>query len=307
MKHKKVKILIGLMCLGTFEFATAKKVALEPSLSNKKLQLKTGEAKETTYYTLSKKYATVFHIGGPGEVTIFLRTRMAEGEPWDNGYHVKYILDGKIVKVKPIAKSRMSTKTVVMGKSFKVSVVQKVKLIIPPGKHRLEVFSINGERQVFSRFFFEKYPKPKWATEYPVNNVSTTSLTTVDSQKKLDYYRIDANNPVKVNVEGNSYIRILVRVEFKHSMFSDNETRILMKENGKVLYTFKVSSVRSKYVVYTEGGRLIPGTLNKIYLQVPSGDHKYEFVVADKSKSALIRVSYDKKRLPPKGSKSKSS
>jgi hypothetical protein len=289
---------MALICLGSLQQAQAKLSLLTPVLNNKKIQLKTGEARPSTYYTLSKKYATVLKIGGPGEVTIFLRTKMVAGEAMDKGYHIKYVLDGKIVKVKPVAKSKLSKKTVAVGKSHKVSVVQKVRLIIPPGKHRLEVYSMNNERLVFSKFLFEKYPRPRWKTMQPVNTPDAASLTTVDSKKTLKYCRIDSEEGVKVDVDGNAYIRLLVRVEFKHSMFSDNEARILMKENGKVLYTFKVSSVRSKHVVYTDGGKLIPGTLNKIYLQIPPGEHNYEFVLADKSKTALIRVSYDKERLP---------
>ncbi|MBO6515590.1 MAG: hypothetical protein JJ975_03475 [Bacteroidia bacterium] len=275
----------------------AKKV-LTPTLNNKKVQLKTGELKPTLYYALSKKYATVLRIGGPGEVTIFLRTKMQEDEASDSKYHLRYVLDGKIVKVKPVGSSKASKKTLVVGKSYRVSVVKKVQIIIPPGKHRLEVFSLNDERLVFSKYYFEKHVKPKWKVKQPINNMEATSLTTVESKKVLNYYRIDSENGMKIEMDENTYLRLLVRVEFKHSMFSDNEMRIQMKENGKVVYTFKVSSVRSKYVVYTEGGKLIPGTLNKIYIRVPEGKHKYEFVVADKSKTALIKASYDKLRFP---------
>lgn len=101
MKISKMKISILVICLGLSQILHAQKKILIPQLNNKKVLLQTGQTKATTYYSLSKKYGTVLRIGGPGELTIFLRTRMATGETSDNPYNLRYILDGKIVIVKP--------------------------------------------------------------------------------------------------------------------------------------------------------------------------------------------------------------
>ena len=95
-------------------------------------------------------------------------------------------------------------------------------------------------------------------------------------------------------------MRFLIRGEFKSHMFADNTLRVQIKENGKIINTIHISSKRSKSVVYTKGGRLVPGTPNKFFMEVPKGSHEYEIVVLDKRKSALVKISFDKKRYPLK-------
>ena len=38
-------------------------------------------------------------------------------------------------------------------------------------------------------------------------------------------------------------------------------------------------------------------------MTVPKGNHEYEIVVADKSKTALVKISFDQKRYPKKSTK----
>lgn len=308
MRSVKGTMLLGLLLVFMSSETIAKQKVIQPYLHNKKVKVKSGDKKPTQYYQLSKKFGTLIKANGPGKVSVYVRIPIEEGAKQTQPFSLKYTVDGKKVKVRKVGAIKLSKKAKIVGSKKNLSVVKKINLVIPPGKHKVDFIALNTRQKVFVKFYFTKYPNPKWQNAALVQKSTDVKLTSIKKKKQLTYQRISSKKGVKFKAKEKTYIRVLIRGEFKSHMFADNTLRIHIKENGKILNTIQISSNRSKSILYTDGGKLVPGTLNKFFMQVPKGNHEYEIVVADKSKSALVKVSFDKKRYPSKkkGAKKKS-
>ncbi len=293
----KILLIIVFLFFGNLMTLHAQKSVLIPESDNKKVLVKIGEENLTVYYVLSQKHSAKLKVKGPGKVSIYIKTAIQDNKRTDSLNNLKYILDGKIIKLKSGRDSSISENSIIIGERCKVFANLKVDITIPPGAHKLEVFSTDDHNKVYSKYCFEKYPDPEWKERLPLKKINTRVLLAgINDQKTIKYYRINSKKRIKFLANHNLHFKLLIRGEFKHHMFSDNEIRILLRENGKTVYTFKVSSTRSKRVEYVDEYKLIPGTLNQIYLQVPKGKHQYELVVADEGKSALVKIYYDTNR-----------
>ncbi len=79
-------------------------------------------------------------------------------------------------------------------------------------------------------------------------------------------------------------------------MHSNNDYEIILKEDEKIVNTFKLSCFRSSKTEYTNNDEMIPGSLDIIYINIPEGKHNYSFHLNNNAKSALIRVSEKKNK-----------
>lgn len=300
MFSKKINLILILLVFVASQQLFAATKNLRPYLHNKIVKVKTGDKEPTAYYTLSKKFATNLKVGGPGRVTLYLRSEVKEGKATSEPFSLKYTVDGKKVRVKKINPIEVSKKSKVIGWDGKISVVKKVIFTVPPGKHVVDFLIIGNKGKVYSKYLFEKFPDPQWKSQPLSKSSEEVILISTKKNKERKYHRISSTKSIKLKAKEKSYLRIQFRAEFKAYMFSDNTLRLHIKENGKIIKTIQISSTRAKYTVYKGGGKLVPGTLNKFYMTVPKGEHEYEIVVADTSKTALVKVSYDQKRYPKK-------
>jgi len=301
----KTKTPLGLMLLFVFLTVTsfASKKLVKPYLHNKIVQVQSGDKKPTYYYTLSKKYGTKIKVNGPGRVTLYVRSTVEEGEKYSAPFTIKYTVDGKKIKVRKVKPIPTSVKSQIVRKEGMISVVKKISFTIPPGKHYIDFIVLNNKEKVYSKYYFEKYPEPQWKSQPLIKKGEKVILVATKKNKENTYYRITAEKGVSIRAQEKSYLRIMFRAEFKAYMFSDNTLRLHIKENGKIIKTIQISSKRAKYSIYKDGGKLVPGTLNRFYMTVPKGNHEYEIVVADKVKTALVKISFDQKRYPKKSTK----
>ncbi len=298
----KKNTYIGLVFLFVLVNSTsfASKKLIKPYLHNRVVQVKSGEKSTTSYYSLSRKYGTKIKVNGPGRITLYLRSSVVEGEKYSTPFTVKYTIDGKKVKVRKVKPIAVSVKSKIVRKEGLISVVKKISFTIPPGKHFIDFIVLNNESRVYSKYYFEKFPEPQWKTQPLTKKGEQVILVSTKKNKENIYYRISSEKGISIKAKEKTYLRIMFRAEFKAYMFSDNTLRLHIKENGKIIKTIQISSTRAKYSVYKHGGKLVPGTLNRFYMTVPKGNHEYEIVVADKSKTALVKISFDEKRYPKK-------
>ncbi|MBO72958.1 MAG: hypothetical protein CMD35_04995 [Flavobacteriales bacterium] len=298
----KKNTYIGLVFLFVLVNSTsfASKKLIKPYLHNRVVQVKSGEKSTTSYYSLSRKYGTKIKVNGPGRITLYLRSSVVEGEKYSTPFTVKYTIDGKKVKVRKVKPIAVSVKSKIVRKEGLISVVKKISFTIPPGKHFIDFIVLNNESRVYSKYYFEKFPEPQWKTQPLTEKGEQVILVSTKKNKENIYYRVSSEKGISIKAKEKTYLRIMFRAEFKAYMFSDNTLRLHIKENGKIIKTIQISSTRAKYSVYKHGGKLVPGTLNRFYMTVPKGNHEYEIVVADKSKTALVKISFDEKRYPKK-------
>lgn len=285
-------LVLGIALLGGLEAqAASQNKVLKPYLHNRKLQVEmVGKDKAQNYFQVSNRHATFYRPEGPGRLTLYFRSVITDAAQ-AGSYKVKLILDGVKVSVYEIPARKLSKKSRLRGSGEALSVAAKIKLRIPPGKHKLEVLGINLPGLTLMRAYHRDDPEPKWEKSSLVGAAEMIQLRSLKSEKLIDYQRIEEGQSLHFDAAEKHYIRIFFRGEFKAHMFADNTVRIDLYQDGVLLRNIRISSQRTDAVVYADGGSLVPGTLNKFYFEVPAGMHHYEIEVADKRKSVLVRVS----------------
>ena len=243
------------------------------------------------YYTLSKKEGTTIVTNKPGKLYVYARVKTNKSKK----IAVKYVRDNKLVKTLK-RDSLKSIRNVVYTsklKNDKLSSLQKFAIKVPNGKHTYSFFESGkySSTEVYFEFLEEK-PK-KWS-DIKVPNQEVIKIQSTKSKVPRGYYRVDKKNPIEVTLEGPMQVRIASRVEFKYFMHANAQVMLSVKENGKQIKAYKFSSNRSKKMEYTTDKEHIPGTLNKIYIDVPEGKHTYSFCVENEDKVVLIRLSKPK-------------
>lgn len=256
--------------------------------------------KDYTYYALSEKSKTTLKVKGPGKLTVYARPRLENGATESRSFGIKYTIDEKVIKVKRIGKLLKSDKFSYKGKlEGAPTKAGKFVINIPPGSHKLSFFKNRTYQKVHARFVFKPEKKPSWKDLQPQDSLELVQLASAKSSKQRKYFRIDREKGFKFETTGKSRLRILVRTEFDYKMHLENDIRIAIKQDGKVIKTYKISSKRSSNMAYVNEKKLIPGTLQKIHVTIPEGKHNYEIIVKDRKKSAVIRVSEDQNGKKP--------
>lgn len=251
--------------------------------------------KRRTFYKLRSKSPTKIQVKGPGELYVFSRTRYERDEKGKRTYTLKYKRNGKLIKSKTYKYTTPSEGALYADKKMDLipSKLKRLVIKIPPGNHDLEFTSSKAEEDVDAYFRFKKKLKPVWKPLSLYEEKETSKLKVIGKDQLRSYARINDNESVKVRISGPTKIRVYVRAEFEYHMHSNNDIRVLAYQDTSLLNTFIVSSKRTKTLEYNNRDDLVPGTLNKIYIDVPAGEHEYTFKLKDKSKSALIRIAYD--------------
>jgi|GEM_PF-4151792 len=284
-------ILIAALLLLGLEGTAAQNKVLKPYLHNRKVQVEVdGKQKAQHYYQLSNRYGTFYRPEGPGQLSLYFRTVINNART-GSSFKVKIILDGVKLSVHEIPLRKRSKKSRLKKSGEALTVAAKLKIRIPPGRHKLEIVGLDLNSTTIIRAYHKDFPEPKWENNPNLISEETIQLRSVKTDKLLDYDRIHEGQSLRFQASEKQYVRILFRGEFKPHMFADNTVRIDLYQDGKLLKNIRISSERSDAVVYADGGNLVPGTLNKFYFEVPPGDHEYEIVVSDKRKSVLVRVS----------------
>jgi len=105
------------------------------------------------------------------------------------------------------------------------------------------------------------------------------------------YYKGRAyDDPFNFTITNSTEIKILIRGEFQFDMHANNDYEIVLRDNGKIVHTYRLSCNRSNVLYYKFNNDLIPGTLDKFIIKVPKGKHKYSISINNKNKTALIRI-----------------
>lgn len=244
------------------------------------------------YYALSEKSRTTIEVTGPGNLTVYNRVRLENNKQASAPYYLKYIMDDKRITSEKIGPQEISKKIKYKNKlQGTPSKADKEIIKIPPGKHRISFFKYKTKQKAHVRFIFQPTEKMNWKEITAANNLDPVNIQYSKTKKQQQYYRITNKTGFSFQSDNNRKIRIFLRADFDYKMHRENVIRFVLKKNGVPLKTYKVTCKKSNTVQNLSNKSLIPGALEKIFIDIPSnGKDHYEIVLKDPKKSAMIRV-----------------
>jgi len=255
--------------------------SIKPLKPYKRVKILTG--KTANYYKLNSKIPKIIHVKEAGKLYVYTRKRLSKKDTKNYSYHYKI---GKVtatkVKVTNAVNAKQATYKSLSNKR-KPSIYHKQSIDIKEST-KIVFSSID---KVDARFVFVK----KW-NEVLLKKSDRIDLITKKGNKTRKYFRVSPKNnfSFKVTTKQKTKGKIFLRGEFTYDMISNNDYKIILKDFGKIVTTYKLSCNRSKEMNYKDNKDKIPGTLDKIFFDIPKGKHQYSISIGNKHKTALVRV-----------------
>ena len=284
----KLTSVICAILLVNLTFAQKKVV---PQKNNSKKIITTGKT-NSTYYNLTKSKPVTLTVSGPGELVVYTRTVVNEKKNASRPFILKYKVDGKRIKTRKVPKKQKSLRSRLKTDSKVVtSKAHKVKIKVPSGKHTYSFYRQTTKQQVLTRYTFQKRSKSTWK-EIQAKKLKPVILKDLNKQKTVQYAQISNKETFKFKTDTNTgRIRVFFRTNFSYKMLEDCVNRLQITIDGKQT-AFKISSKKSSRLENITHSQLIPGALEKIYIDIPEkGEHEVEISLNDDTDtSGLIRV-----------------
>ncbi len=257
-----------------------KKKSIKP-IQGKRVKILTG--KTAYYYRLNSKIATNIHIKEAGKLYVYTRKRLGKKDNRNYTFSYNKEKDNPInIKVENTKISKYSIYKSLKNKR-KPSIYHKTIINVKENSE----FTFSSLERVDARFVFVK----EW-NEIFKKKANRVDLITKKGNKTRPYFRVSPNKDFnfKVKTKNNTKGKIFIRGEFTYDMLSNNDYKIILKDFGKVVTTYKLTCHRSKEMNYKNNADNIPGTLDKIFFDIPKGNHQYSISIGNKHKTALVRV-----------------
>jgi hypothetical protein len=259
--------------------------AFSPSDGGKSVFLKSG-SKQYKYFELGAGQTMDFAVKGPARIK--LRTRAALGNNISSGEYEVIIWEGDKIRTGRKAETRKSKLTVKESKA-PVGLARDVIFKVPKGNHAYRIeMSSGGIEKLYLRFYQEKKKVKKtlrYDTFRPAEYARRERLKT--SKSKISYYFIDENGGARLKVVGPTKVRISCRANFGAAMKGKAKFTLGVFENGKSVEKFSGIAGKSKKYAFLEVPDVIPSTMKRFTLDVPEGEHQYEFKKLNSSAPSL--------------------
>lgn len=284
--------LLAFMLIGPAGLSQTK--SLKPLYPEKKVLV--SESGHTgAYYLLSKDSPAYLLVKGPGLLKVITRS-VTDRADKPGKYSVLYRVDGSDIIKKEYSSDISGKAFIKSGISGKPGSVKTFEIELGPGEHSLEFTSGSRGNSFVIKYLFKriKAQRTKWVMLSPLRPNEPVDLVT--HENVIHYYRFSQKKPLKIRINGPTRMRVLTRFENHYDMKGRINYRVQVKEDGRVIHTYLLSSIYSEVTTYKKNGRMIPGKAREFYIQVPSGRHTYTIVPLDRDKNTILaRVLFPKK------------
>lgn len=247
--------------------------------------------KRLTYHPLKKGEEILVTIEGPTRLRVLSRVEFGKETAGEKSYYLRYERDdGKKGKFR---RSAIASHTAVLAdnQAIHLGASRSIYLKVPEGKHTYRFFvGSKAPYRLYLRFYERKASvetKSEHVAFAPLKSTQTVSL--IVKEEEVTYYRIGEADSVSLSVIGPTTLKILSRLEFGPTMFSEQKFRVQVLEDGKEKGLFPLRSKPSEVAEYgTMSGKVV-GKAASFFIEVPRGKHEYRFKVLDNGRSALMR------------------
>ncbi len=264
---------ILMLALGTAIAAKTKYRVFRPDGAGKHEFLQ-SDGKKYKYFALQQGQVIDFKVTGPTRVKIRVRPGL-EGGIKSADFEVQ-VWEGEKLAAGRKANSKKS-KLQTDAKGLDIGLARDLFFRVPKGKHNYKVTVVSSNvKKSYLRFYQEKKKKkPKFATYKPTEFDKTVKLKSKKSD--ITYYLVDKNGGVRLSLIGPAEVVVYCRTNFDKNIKEKSKFALGVFENGETVKNFTGIAKKSTKTVYSDRTDLIPSTLHKYTLNVPSGKHTYTF------------------------------
>jgi hypothetical protein len=261
---KKLRLLVLLLAIALIAPAVmaqsaSKSKYIKPTGFQKKVTT-VVKGKSRNYYSLSATEPSLISFSGPGKLRVVTRARFVPGQVEKLAYEIVYNIDGagpKSIKMSNVSKS--TSATYLNGALGFPGELKDFELTLGRGNHSINFTLKDGKTPVAVQYIFTptKAKKMDWVEFSPLRPSEPVEINSKETA--TTYFRTSEEKPVKIEVIGPTELRVLTRVEYHFQMRGRVNYRVQVKENGKVINTYQLTTQLSEVAEYKDDKNLVPG------------------------------------------------
>lgn len=278
-----IKILLSLLIFGS-----ASAGVIKPQDAKKSRDILIVSGNRSSYYSLDGE-SLVYKVKGPQRIKIYSRAVLSSKKSKSQSFGFDIQLNGnQPLQVNHQQKYSRGVKSPQHPNHyFSKSATDYIS--IPPGVNQVTIRpKKRGQRVVLRVLEDNQAPKGKkkrvdaLSEEAPINLIS--------KDKHLSYYAMTKDHPLFVTLEGPVNLELTSRLGFGPEMGREEDYRIQVLDNGKVVGTYYFSTNRSEVTSVEGQNDIVPGSWRSCDIKLGKGMHEIKLRIMDKDRQVFIKL-----------------
>jgi hypothetical protein len=242
-------------------------------------------------YLLEGSSQVTIKVQGPSQLKVLSRIVMVK--PADKPhYHFQARRDGTTDTYTFSHDSKLTDKASSADSAYVNLAEDRSRVITVPRGQQSFTFYLpkSSKDRIFLRFAVKsnEVAKNKPAvTMTPVEFSAKVDL--VSREKSHSYYRIGHGDKVVLKLVGPATLKGFCRIEYDENMIGEQKWRLQVNEDGKVKVTYPFNAPKSQIATYSEKATLVPSRAETFFVEIPAGEHLYEFSLPENHRTVLLR------------------
>jgi hypothetical protein len=278
----KKLILLTLILSSTFAGV------IKPQDAKKQRDILIVSGNRSSYYTLDGQ-SLVYKVKGPQRIKIYSRAVLSSKKGKSKTFGFEVQLNGnQPLQVNHQQKYSKGVKSPQHPNHY-YSKSALDYISVPAGVNEVTIRpKKRGERIVVRVLEDNNAPRGKKKRVDALSEEEPIKL--ISNDKRLSYYSLTKDHALFVTMEGPVNLEITSRLGFGPQMGREEDYRIQVLDNGKVVGTYYFSTDRSEVTTVDGQNGVVPGSWRSCDVKLGKGMHEIKLRLMDKDRQVFIKL-----------------
>lgn len=290
-------LILLLTCFAASHIAFAEDgfVYLKPSTFDQSTKL-TVAGKSRTYFVIERDAQVSAIVEGPSQLKVMSRLELPNPTAQPD-YTLEVQIEGS-KRPRTIHHTSKISEKAESGASF-VGVLRSKVIDIPAGKHNVIIKLPEGSSdKVYIRLSLKTNEFTGGTAVVAMTPFEYTSEVELVSDEVIyPYYRIGSNDRAVLKLVGPATLKVLSRIEFSPEMKGSQKWKVQVLEDGRVKKNYSMTAGSSDVIQYKNPSPFLPSRAETFFVEIPDGEHIYEFRMVDDRRTSILRFLLPKTEL----------
>jgi len=242
----------------------------------------------SSYYTLDDE-ALVYNVKGPQRIKIYSRAVLSSKKSKSQSFSFEVQLNGN--QPLQVHHKQRYSKGVKSPQHpnhyFSKSAIDYIN--VPSGVNQVTIRPKKRGGRVVVRVLEDRLA-PKGQKKRVDALSEEAPIKLVSKGKHLSYYSLSKDHPLFVTMEGPINLEITSRLGFGPQMGREEDYRIQVLDNGKVVGTYYFSTERSEVTTVDGHNEIVPGSWRSCDVKLGKGMHEIKLRLMDVDRQVFIKL-----------------
>jgi hypothetical protein len=261
---------------------------LKPQDAKKQRDILIVSGNRSSYYKLDGQ-SLVYNVKGPQRIKIYSRAVLSSKKGKSKSFGFEVQLNGnQPLQVNHQQKYSKGVKSPQHPNHyFSKSALDYIS--VPAGVNEVTIRpKKRGERIVVRVLEDNNAPRGKKKRVDALSEEEPIKL--ISNDKRLSYYSLTKDHALFVTMEGPVNLEITSRLGFGPQMGREEDYRIQVLDNGKVVGTYYFSTDRSEVTTVDGQNGVVPGAWRSCDVKLGKGMHEIKLRLMDKDRQVFIKL-----------------